>query len=208
MSPRKVDKQKKKNEIMMAAMQVFAKKGLKNTKMVDIAVAAGIGKGTIYEYFRSRDTIFVEACNLFTIDMMDRMRSTAQSGLTPPEKIKKMCESLLEITNQFSPEMTSIMIDLWSEGIRGNIENPHGLIDIRPLYDEAGQIYQQVLEEGIKQGHFRAMDTFSVASILIGMIDGIQIQLVLHPKLFDLKQLSTKLMNLIIHGIENKPLGG
>ena len=208
MSPRKVDKQKKKNEIMAAAMQIFAKKGLKNTKMADIAVAAGIGKGTIYEYFRSRDTIFVEACNLFTIDMMDKMKSAAESDLAPPEKIKAMCEFFLKMTSQLSPEMASIMIDFWSEGIRGNIENSHGLIDIGPLYDEARQIYQQVLEDGTKQGHFRAMDTFSVASILIGMLDGIQLQLVLTPDLFDLEELSTKLMNLIIHGIENKPLGG
>ena len=59
--PKIVDKAAKKNEILLAAMRLFAEKGVVNSKMADIAIAAGIGKGTIYEYFRSKEEIFGEA---------------------------------------------------------------------------------------------------------------------------------------------------
>ena len=41
-------------------MQVFAKKGVAKTKMIDIATIARVGKGTIYEYFASKEDIFRE----------------------------------------------------------------------------------------------------------------------------------------------------
>jgi AcrR family transcriptional regulator len=207
MSPRIVDKEKKKTEIMMAAMGVFAKKGLKSTKMADIAEAAGIGKGTIYEYFRSRDMIFVEACNLFMVDLMAKMKDLAESELAPPDKLKAMTELMLAIPEQFSPEMTAIMVDFWSEGIRSTIPDQQGLIDIRSLYDEGRRYYQQVLEEGIHQGIFREMNTFLVASALLGMLDGMQLQWVLSPEAFNFKEVPTRLMKLIIHGIEHKTTG-
>ncbi|RMF59539.1 MAG: TetR/AcrR family transcriptional regulator, partial [Calditrichaeota bacterium] len=49
MSPKVVDKTAKRQEILDAALRVFARKGFKNTKMIDIAEEARIGKGTIYE---------------------------------------------------------------------------------------------------------------------------------------------------------------
>ncbi len=55
--PKIVDKEAKRKKILEASMRVFAKKGVENTKMKDIAKSAGIGKGTIYEYFNSRDEI-------------------------------------------------------------------------------------------------------------------------------------------------------
>ncbi|MCP4754546.1 MAG: helix-turn-helix transcriptional regulator [Proteobacteria bacterium] len=46
--PKIVDKAAKKGEILSSAIKVFAEKGVANTKMVDIARRAEIGKGTIY----------------------------------------------------------------------------------------------------------------------------------------------------------------
>ncbi|ABR46544.1 transcriptional regulator, TetR family [Alkaliphilus metalliredigens QYMF] len=47
-----------KEEIIQAAMTVFDKHGFHETKMKDIATEAGIGKGTLYEYFESKKELF------------------------------------------------------------------------------------------------------------------------------------------------------
>ena len=44
------DKTQKRQRIMDAALQVFVKSGYEKTKIIDVAQAAGIGKGTVYEY--------------------------------------------------------------------------------------------------------------------------------------------------------------
>jgi AcrR family transcriptional regulator len=55
--PRIVDKKEKAARIGSAAITVFRRLGYHRTRMVDIAEAAGIGKGTLYEYFRNKDEI-------------------------------------------------------------------------------------------------------------------------------------------------------
>ena len=56
--PRVVDKQRKAERIGAAAIGVLRQLGYHRARMQDIARAAGVGKGTLYEYFRSKDEIF------------------------------------------------------------------------------------------------------------------------------------------------------
>ena len=68
-----VDKTKKSEEIILAALKVFAEKGLSNSTIKEIAETAGIGKGTIYEYFKDKNEIihnsFFYFQKFFEVDM-------------------------------------------------------------------------------------------------------------------------------------------
>ncbi len=68
MTPPPIDKDEKKIKILKAAMDVFAEKGFHTARMADVAEIAEIGKGTIYEYFRSKEDLFME---LFTFVMKE-----------------------------------------------------------------------------------------------------------------------------------------
>lgn len=48
----------KRQRILMAAARVFAERGFHQATVADIAVEAGVGKGTIYEYFSSKEELF------------------------------------------------------------------------------------------------------------------------------------------------------
>ena len=50
----------KKELILKKAFDLFCEKGYMETKIIDIADAAGIGKGTVYEYFGSKEDLFLE----------------------------------------------------------------------------------------------------------------------------------------------------
>ena len=90
MCPKIVDKQLKKQEILKAAMRVFAQQGVACTKMEDVAYEAGIGKGTIYEYFKSKDDIFKDAFNHFTEQLDTVMASRLYKVYDPIEKLKAL----------------------------------------------------------------------------------------------------------------------
>ena len=49
--PKKVDRHAKRNDIGKAAIRVFRQLGYHHTRMADIALAARVAKGTLYEYF-------------------------------------------------------------------------------------------------------------------------------------------------------------
>ena len=61
MSPKIVDKEKRKKEIIDATLKLFSQKGYEATSMSQIAELAGIGKGTIYEYFESKEELILNA---------------------------------------------------------------------------------------------------------------------------------------------------
>ncbi|MFQ5541718.1 MAG: TetR/AcrR family transcriptional regulator, partial [Candidatus Binatia bacterium] len=54
-----VDKDRKRREILQAAMQVFAREGYHRARIEAVAEEAGIGKGTVYEYFKSKTDLFL-----------------------------------------------------------------------------------------------------------------------------------------------------
>jgi len=58
MKKREANKEKKQTAILTAALSVFGEKGYAAAKIIDIARAAGVGKGTIYEYYRSKYDLF------------------------------------------------------------------------------------------------------------------------------------------------------
>jgi AcrR family transcriptional regulator len=53
--------QDRPDEILQAAMQVFAERGLARARVEDIASAAGVSKGTVYLYFDGKEELFKEA---------------------------------------------------------------------------------------------------------------------------------------------------
>ena len=61
MSPKLVDKEQRKQEIALVALDLFAEKGIEAASISEVAKAAGIGKGTVYEYFASKEELIVSA---------------------------------------------------------------------------------------------------------------------------------------------------
>ena len=66
--------------IREAAMRVVGRKGLGRATVQEIADEAGVAKGTVYLYFRSRDQIFDEATQGAVDDLLDRIRGAAEAG--------------------------------------------------------------------------------------------------------------------------------
>ncbi|MEM1369405.1 MAG: TetR/AcrR family transcriptional regulator [Cyanobacteria bacterium P01_H01_bin.15] len=85
--PKIVDKAAKRREILKAAIAVFSQKGYHATKMADIAVAARMGKGTLYEYFPTKESLPKEILSLFFEDSDDHLTEIKQSGLSPIEVV-------------------------------------------------------------------------------------------------------------------------
>jgi AcrR family transcriptional regulator len=59
---REEKKQLKRQAILDAGMRLFSIKGYENTSITDLAVEAGVGKGTIYSYFKTKREIFLAFC--------------------------------------------------------------------------------------------------------------------------------------------------
>ena len=64
MSPRKVNKEEKRREVALACFDLIHDGGMKKLTVAQVAKTAGIGKGTVYEYFENKEDIIFEIINI------------------------------------------------------------------------------------------------------------------------------------------------
>ena len=92
------EKNQKRKEILASAKALFIEKGFHNTKMNEIAVNAGVGKGTLYEYFNSKQDIFDEFC----IENVNLMRAGIEEICNKKTTFK---EKIIEMFNKKEKSM-------------------------------------------------------------------------------------------------------
>lgn len=84
------EKNQKRNDILTSARALFKEKGFHNTKMNDIAQGAGVGKGTLYEYFKNKQEIFDETCVERVTKVREQMEEILNMDITFKDKIMLM----------------------------------------------------------------------------------------------------------------------
>jgi len=199
MTPKIVDKEEKKQQILEAAIRVFAKFGLPNTRMLHIAQAAGIGKGTIYEYFRSKEDLFIAAFNAFVKESNTRIEKRVRQIHDPEEKLRAYFRGWIEIADSDVMELADIMLDMWAEGIRSTEEKDK--FNLKGMYENYREQIVQILDEGVRQKKFKPMDTTIVSSIIIGTLDGLFIQWIMDRDIFQIREAMETLERIIIDGL-------
>jgi len=201
MTPKIIDKKQKKEKILKAAMKVFASKGVANTIMNDIAKEACIGKGTIYEYFKSKDEMIVEAFNYFINQLNSELEKDLQKLTDPIEKLKTMISTLVKFTEKSLTETIEIILDFWAEGIRQKYETKTYILNLKETYNDYRNIIIKILEDGIKENKIKKVNTKNVASIIIAILDGIMLQWFIDKNVINLSSISEDIHRLIFEGI-------
>ena len=203
MSPKVVDKDKKKREILMAAMRVYADKGARNARVADVAAAAGVGKGTIYEYFRTRDDILIEAFHLVIADMEKAFIGVLQSTDDPETRLKQISRASFDALLQFPADLVEIYLDFWAEGIRqGDVKGRLG-IDLKSMYEQFRTLIAGVLDDGVAAGVFRPMNTRLVSSTLMAILDGLLLQFIIDRNAFDQSRMADETIDLLLEGLKS-----
>ena len=197
MAPIPVDKDVKKDAIASAALRVFAHHGYGGSRMSAIASEAGIGKGTIYEYFRSKEEVFAYAIEQFMLGMSRHLSDEAEHIDDPMDQIRALIDGSVLMLQDAGGE-ARILFAVWAEGVRSGSD----LIDLEEMYDVFRNPIRAVLEEGINKGAFRPHDTDRMASVLIGALDGLAIQWASNPTGFPLAEAGHALFDLVCAGLK------
>lgn len=199
MSPIIVDKEQKKLHILGSALNVFLRKGFNDTKIQDIADEAGIGKGTIYEYFNGKEGIGVELYR-WLCDVSNRyaLESIAEKD-DPIEQVRKYIQSTLELYERFS-EYSPFYYAIYS--MSSERENPLQekaplseafLIDVKSL--------SEIIADGVEQGLIRKLDGEDLALVILSMLEGFAIYRDLAPKSYTPERMSSLITGFLIEGV-------
>ena len=107
-------KQRKRRHIIHAAARVFADRGFSGTMMADIADHAGIGKGTLYEYFDSKEALFFSVFEWYSRQTEEAAKvSISALGGSASERLTILSESVMQSWLQMKDLFTLVM-EFWA----------------------------------------------------------------------------------------------
>ena len=159
---------KTRAKLVNVARQLFAKKGVDNTTMNDIAVASTKGRRTLYTYFKSKEEIYVAVVESELDKLAEALDKVVAENITPDVKILKLIETHLDaiklIVQRNGTLRASFFRDIWQvERVRRKLN----------LHEIA--LFKQVLTEGNDQGLFDVDNVDILADILHYCVKGIEV---------------------------------
>lgn len=96
MAPKKVNKEEKRREVALACADLIYEMGLKKLTVSEAAKCAGIGKGTIYEYFENKEDIIFEIINMHIERHHNEFVESIKGIESTKEKIKHFFKFVLD----------------------------------------------------------------------------------------------------------------
>lgn len=158
------------NRIAEKAMVLFAKKGIENTKMDEIAAAAGYGKATLYVYFRNKEDI-VSFLSLKSMEKLKELLSGAlENGETVKEQFFSMCNALVKYQAEYPDFFDRSLQYIQVEKKNDN----EWLSKAYQVGEEVNQIISRYIKKGVESGELaQTRDYFGTILIMWGMISGV-----------------------------------
>jgi AcrR family transcriptional regulator len=163
----RVKTDEKLEEILEASTQVFSGKDFHEVLIDEIAEAGGIGKGTVYRYFRTKEELY-QATIEHGLAKLDKVLSGAlpEEG-SPTERLARLAREMLA----FYWDKRSLLMLLYRDErmVRGR----RGIL--RERHDRLAARVREVLLEGIERREYRGVDPHTAAELFLGMIRGINV---------------------------------
>ena len=159
---------KTRDRLIEVARQLFARLGVDNTTMNDIAMASDKGRRTLYTYFKSKAEIYNAVLQSELKILYDSLEAVSKKKLPADEKIILYIRIRLESTGKVVYRNGTLRANFFRDMRR--VES------VRRIYDERDfKVIKNILEEGIEQGIFEISDPAKTALILQNVMKGMEI---------------------------------
>lgn len=206
MAAKIVDKEAKRAEIIEAALEVFMDKGFEKASISNIAAKAGVGKGTVYEYFENKNQIIDLSFAFFMERMgMDQLHELVNLEIPAKEKLKTLIDNMAGIVlSEENSKIVNMMFNLWAESMR--VKDVKSIIyeDMSKMYAHFRGTIAAIIDEGKEAGDFRPeIDSVGLAAVIIGALDGMMVQWVLAKEIVWYKGSVDAFLDIIMKGLEN-----
>ncbi len=159
---------KTRQKLVDVARQLFARNGLENTTMNDIAVASGKGRRTLYTYFKSKEDIYYAVIEGELERLSDKLDEVAAKKVRPQDKIIELIYTHLSMIKETVVRNGNLRAaffrNIWMvEKVRKNFDE-----------DEI-ELFRKVYEDGKRDEEFDIDNVELVADITHYCIKGLEV---------------------------------
>lgn len=166
----------KKRKIVEGATRVFANKGYAGASVADIADTAAVGKGTVYQYFSSKEDLFfaVFECFMQRSGKQATVSINALSG-SASDRLLALSDATMGLWDDIKDVFTLTM-EFWAASASSQMRDRFKAA-FRDLYQEFREVITALIQEGIERGEYRKdIRIESVAAAMVGTWDALFLQ--------------------------------
>lgn len=199
--PRPDASEERISQIIEASLTVFARQGLAQARIEDIAREAGLAKGTVYLYFKSKDAIIAAIMKVLFRQELRLLRAQERSDAPVSEQLLDLTRQLAGSLDRMQPFLP-IVLEFYS--IAGRRQ------DVREFLVDAFAEYRAILaaliQQGIDRGEFRAIDARAAAITHTALFEGLALLWSVAPHGLNWKEQAEASMRLLLVGLRAEPL--
>ena len=150
------------------ARQLFAKLGVDNTTMNDIALASHKGRRTLYTYFNNKNEVYQAVLETELEQMHKALQTVANFKLPADEKLLLFFRTRFDTIKNVVARNGTLKADFFRDIWR--VQNVRKSFDRKEI-----QILKDILNKGVEEGTFEMPDTQATAAILHHALKGLEV---------------------------------
>jgi AcrR family transcriptional regulator len=198
MSPRPDVSEERRTQILEAAMAVFARKGFDQARMDDIAQEAGLSKGALYLYYKSKDVIISTILQFFFFRAIKKLQSFLASEEQPSVR-----EQLLRLNQYYIAEMKWMVsllpfsFEFYAVAARQKTVRQF----LKRYFKDYREVLAALVQRGIDRGEFRPMRAELVAIAIAALYEGLALLWMVDPDATQWEQTGESSLLLLLDGL-------
>lgn len=153
---------------------MVAERGIRALRVADVAERAGLSNGSVHYYFDSKQQLLREAFEFNFKNSLSRRAWIMREAIGPIHRLQLLIESYLPAAPE-TVQAWRVWVELWVSAL-GESES-QALNDM--VYGEWRAVVLQTITEAQALGFLRTRDPVEVADALVGMLDGLAIQVLI-----------------------------
>ncbi len=166
------EKERRRQQIMVAAKRVFSDRGFNKATMEDIAQEAELSPGTLYLYFKNKEELYASLSLRilqYLLIRVEHVNEEKDSG--PEDKLKSLVDAMYDVY-EFDPLIIINMFHLQSSETLKNL-SPQLMSEIKELSRKSLGSIAQIFKEGVDQGIFVDRHPLALADTFWSLFSGV-----------------------------------
>jgi AcrR family transcriptional regulator len=159
----------REQQILDAALLVFAQRGFAATRMDDIVLASGLSKGALYWYFESKDALILGLLKrILAAGQLLYAKALIKSSGSLLERFSLLIERFTGAIAQF-PELASLLLEFYALAAR----QQSARLLVQDFFRQYLAALEALLRQGVERHEVRALDPAEAAEQALALVEGL-----------------------------------
>jgi len=188
MKPEKIE------SILDTARKMFARYGLRKTSLEEVARMARVAKATIYNYFGSKDRVYLEVLRREVDEVVEKVSSSVAQETSPKDKLVAFARAKFRYMRQ-----AINILNLDREGVEKLLPSAEGIRS--ELFEQEVNIIRSILNEGVEKGVFHTNNTLLTASAITHALRGFELNWLVQETEERIDRYLDELISILFYGL-------